>query len=56
VSDYEALIIKARDIVSRGCGCDHSCEGIIADCGCYDDAKKIVELVLDAVAPEDEQP
>lgn len=47
---YDALVMKAREIVNRGCGCDHSCCDEIDKCGCYDDAKKIIDLTLDTIS------
>jgi hypothetical protein len=40
------LLSEVTNVVSRGCGCDHSCDDEAGQCGCEDDAKEIIALVL----------
>jgi hypothetical protein len=42
----QQLLSEATNVVSRGCGCDHSCNDEAGQCGCEDDAKKIIAIVL----------
>lgn len=41
----DEILAKATDIISRGCGCDHSCGDRPAACGCWDDARAVLALL-----------
>jgi len=45
IDNDNKLIERAKEIIADGFGCDHFCERMGSDCGCKEDARKILELV-----------
>ena len=45
--DLREMVETAREIIAVGCGCHRDCEEHkMEECGCRDEAKQIIALVL----------